>query len=53
MLLVAVLSVLLALWNLDIISTSPPFVGSLRRFLLLSAVGALDDEEFFIIEGFV
>ena len=27
--------------------------GSLRRFLLLSAAGALDDEEFFIIEGSV
>ena len=26
---------------------------SLRRFLLLSAAGALDDEELFIIEGSV
>ena len=38
---------------LDIISPSLPFLGSLRRFLLLSAAGALDDEEFFIIEGSV
>ena len=28
-------------------------IGSLRRFLLLSAAGALDDEEFFVIEGSV
>ena len=53
MLLVAVLSVRLARWNLDIISPSLPLLGSLRRFLLLSAAGALDDEEFFIIEGSV
>ena len=53
MLPVAVFSARLARRNLDIISTSTSLLDSLRRFLLLSAAGALDDEEFFIIEGSV
>ena len=43
----------LARLNLDIISTISPFLGSCGGFLLLSAAGALDDEEFFVIEGSV
>ena len=53
MLPVAVFSARLARRSLDIISTSTSLLDSLRRFLLLSAAGALDDEEFFIIEGSV
>ena len=53
MLPVAVFSARLARRNLDILSTSTSLLDSLRRFLLLSAAGALDDEEFFIIEGSV
>ena len=41
----------LARWNLDIISASSPCLGSCGGFLLLSAAGALDGEEFLVIEG--
>ena len=51
MLPVAVFSARLARRNLDIISTSTSLLDSLRRFLLLSAAGALDDEEFFILRA--
>ena len=51
MLLVAVSSARFARRNLDFISSSTPFLTVCGVFLLLSAVGALDDEEFFIVEG--
>ena len=51
MLLVAVLLSAVRTLEVDIMSTSFPFLGSLWRFSLLSAAGALDDEEFFVIEG--
>ena len=53
MLLVEVSSARFARRNLDIISTSSPFLAVFAFFSLLSAAGALDDEEFFIIEGSV
>ena len=53
MLSVAVSSARLARRNLDIISPSAPFLAVCGGFLLLSTAGALDDEEFFIIDGSV
>ena len=40
-----------ARWNLDIISTSPSFLGSFRRFFSAQCSWGLDGEEFFVIEG--
>ena len=41
----------LARWNLDIISTSSPSLAVWGGFCCSVQLGALDDEEFFIIEG--
>ena len=52
MLLVAVFSARFARRNLDIISTSAPFLAVCGVFFFAAQCGwALDDEEFFIVEG--